>query len=213
MNATVEPAESTEGFRLDWMRKLYNNSFDGISAIDLGCGSGLVCNELVKGGVKRAYGCDIVPTTPPDNTWDFFESDLQSDKWSQSILDSLSKDSSSKPSFNLLTAFDIIEHLPNPVSFLNQCRQLMDADSTLLLTTPNTGSWERLLKPNTWSGATDPQHMVLFSQYSLKFLMERTGFEVISIEAPIRKLGSLNNWLPSLGGQLTVVAKRKDDGL
>jgi hypothetical protein len=92
-------------------------------------------------------------------------------------------------------------------AFLVTCGKLLEPEGLLVLTTVNVDSWERLIRPGEWSGATDAQHKILFTKYSLAFLLARTGFSVNVMAAPIRKIEFLGALQPGFGGQLFCVCK------
>jgi 2-polyprenyl-3-methyl-5-hydroxy-6-metoxy-1,4-benzoquinol methylase len=69
-------------------------------------------------------------------------------------------------------AFEIIEHLMNPLWFLWQVRQALKPDGTLCLSTP-------INKPKFfWR----PDHFHEVDEYRLNRLIERAGFEIIRRE-------------------------------
>jgi hypothetical protein len=85
---------------------------------------------------------------------------------------------------------------------------LLRPGGQLVVTTPNTNSWERLLRPTAWSGAQDPQHRILFNRYSLAFLLRRVGFKPLVVRAPLRKLAFLGPLAPEVGAQIFAVATK-----
>ena len=193
----------SDAVHLEWLQNLGVSSFAGMRLLDLGCGSGFVARLAKNQGALVSVGVDI--EKPKDgifeaNSWRFVQANLDGEGWLKELP---------LQQFDMILAFDIIEHLRSPVAFLEQCRQLLSPTGALYLTTPNVQSLERRLKPDTWSGAFDPQHRILFSRYSLTFLLRKTGLKTEQMLAPMRSL----RWLPSfmqppIGGQLLVQAKR-----
>lgn len=188
---------------MEWLKAAQVVRFDGLKTLDLGCGSGFLSAEQVARGASRAVGIDIeCPPAAADQRISFLNLNLDDQKWPRSL-----SDSTGVSNFDLITAFDIIEHLASPWDFLQSCRQLANPKTHLILTTPNILSWERYLRPDSWSGCTDPQHKILFSRYSLRFLLGKSGWNVISMKAPVRKLKWLQKLAPDIGGQIFVMAK------
>jgi 2-polyprenyl-3-methyl-5-hydroxy-6-metoxy-1,4-benzoquinol methylase len=185
---------------LRWLQDAGFDAFSGLKILDLGCGSGYVCHKAMTDGAHTAIGIDVIPPrVSQDSGWQFMQVDLNAPDWHQAM----------STQFDLILAFDILEHLDSPYFFLKSCSNLLSSKGQLVLTTPNTSSWERLLNPTGWSGAQDPQHKILFTKYSLQFLLDRLGLKVISISAPVRSLAFLKKLQPHIGGQILCVAKRK----
>ncbi len=187
-----------------WLERGGLHSFAGLAVLDLGCGGGQLCQELARSGARHVIGVDIEAIDRRDSSipWQFVQADLDASDWTAQI-----PRADGNSSFDLICGFDIIEHLQSPVSFLRSCAQLLGKGGTLVLTTPNTSSWERLCRGGNWSGATDPQHRILFNPYSLRFLLEREGYAVQSLRAPIRVLETRRIPHPRIGAQMIVVAK------
>ena len=191
---------------LGWLGILGITDVKELKILDLGCGSGYLCQKFMNEGARNVVGIDI--DRPVDIGFDgkdmhFLPLDLNASDWADKLD---SKLDSGK--FDLVLAFDIVEHLNVPVGFLKNINKLLKNDGRLVLTTPNTNSWECLLFPKTWSGAKDPDHLTLFNTYSLRFILERTGFEVGEIQARINKLGPLASLLPNWGGQLLSLSQK-----
>ena len=183
-----------------WLNRLGLAHWQDAAFLDLGCGSGFLCQEAVRLGSRVAVGIDLVPPGMSDASWQFMPVDLDAPDWIAAPLSAAS-------GFDLVTAFDIFEHLRSPWDFLANMRQILKPRGVVVLTTPNVNSWERLAKPKRWSGASDLQHKVLMTRYSLEFMLLRAGFEIVSLTAPLRKLEWFGPLCPNFGGQIIAVAK------
>lgn len=191
---------------LKWMDKSFQGNWDKKYILDLGCGSGYVCKTLSDRGAK-AVGVDIIDpseSSPTELNWKFLKTDLEKTGWGEDI-----KSQTEGNNLDVICTFDILEHLSSPWGFLSECNKVLNQGGYLFLTTPNSNSWERYVKPESWSGVQDPQHKILFTKYSLQFALKKIGFEILHLAAPIRKLGSLNGLIPDLGGQIFCVARKK----
>lgn len=190
---------SSDHDHLHWLSELGISSFKGLGLLDVGCGSGYVCHHAMEQGASHAVGIDIVKPKGlgSEAAWTFMDSDLNAADWT--------KDLKSKK-FDLILAFDILEHLDSPYVFLKNVRSLMTPQARLVLTTPNLMSWERFAKPGTWSGVRDVQHKTLFTRYSLRFILSKADLQVAMIKAPLRSLGGLSPLTPQIGGQIVCVA-------
>ena len=183
---------------LTWLKNTGLISFSGKKILDLGCGSGFICTHATSEKADFVAGVDIEKPEMPVYGWHFLQVNLDQDNWHKELA---------SHKFDFIFAFDILEHLESPYKFLCSCQKLLSEEGTLFLTTPNVGSWERLLKPITWSGARDPQHKILLSKYGLNFLLERSGFKNNKLSAPVRSLAFLGQLQPDIGGQFFVVSR------
>jgi SAM-dependent methyltransferase len=88
--------------------------------------------------------------------------------------------------FDVVTAFDIVEHSLAPLTFLHRVHGLLRPGGWLVLTTPDVHHPLRFLMGRRWPMLQPLQHTVLFSRRSLRLALDRAGFDVIRIE-PARK--------------------------
>lgn len=177
--------------------------------VDLGCGGGGLGRSLVHQGVETSVGVDVVtiPQQPENNAvkgFRFLTLDLNRPDWPEQIRQSIDGRHA-----DLVTAFDFLEHVDSPWTTLHAVSRVLAPGGRLVITTPNVMSWERILKPSRWSGAQDPQHKILLHPYSLKFLLERAGYRLEMLRAPLRKLGPLG-WKLPVGGQMIAVARLRE---
>jgi 2-polyprenyl-3-methyl-5-hydroxy-6-metoxy-1,4-benzoquinol methylase len=181
-----------------WLEKYNLTHFAETTVLDLGCRTGALCKYAKSKGAKKCVAVDIVK---PNEIWpvdiDFLSLDLNSSEWTQHLPET---------KFDFIFAFDILEHLDAPYLFLLNCSKVLSQSGYLVVSTPNISSWERLISPRGWSGATDPQHKTLFAPYSLEFLLQKVGLYSVILKAPIRKLGPLSD-IFNLGGQIFSVSK------
>ncbi len=84
--------------------------------------------------------------------------------------------------FDIITVFDVIEHILEPVPFMRAAANLLAPGGYILLYTPNIDSFSvRVMKEHSsLLGATE--HVILFTHGSLKILGETVGLEVVHTE-------------------------------
>lgn len=83
--------------------------------------------------------------------------------------------------FDLVTAFDILEHTEDPVKFLMQIKSILKKDGGVILSTPSTGHVLRYILRGRWPMFQPMQHTMLFSSKSLSLAMNKAGFKNIRI--------------------------------
>jgi len=88
--------------------------------------------------------------------------------------------------FDVINAGDVIEHLVDPIAFIQSLRSKLSVDGLLIITTPNIESiWSRftyLLYRHfsiPWSSLTPIAHLNNFSYSSLKLLLRSNSFQIV----------------------------------
>ena len=94
---------------------------------------------------------------------------------------SLEQQNFSGATFDAVTMSHVIEHLPDPVRTLTECARILKPGGKLVLWTPNTASLGHRVLKQHWRGLEPPRHLHLFSPASLRILLERAGFDRLSI--------------------------------
>jgi 2-polyprenyl-3-methyl-5-hydroxy-6-metoxy-1,4-benzoquinol methylase len=85
-------------------------------------------------------------------------------------------------SFDLVTLFEVIEHVPAPLDFLKRASQLVKPSGLLYLTTPNFDCADRRILSEAW-GPIHPEHLTYFTPATLRDLVERsTTMRVLRLE-------------------------------
>jgi SAM-dependent methyltransferase len=81
----------------------------------------------------------------------------------------------SEQSYDIVAAFDVIEHVRNPKKTLARIHALLKPGGMVAIVTPSLDSWSRRLLGRHWM-EYKPEHITYFSERSLKQLLEETGF-------------------------------------
>jgi 2-polyprenyl-3-methyl-5-hydroxy-6-metoxy-1,4-benzoquinol methylase len=83
--------------------------------------------------------------------------------------------------FDVLTLWEVIEHLPELLATLSQLRERLRPGGALMLSTPNAGHWQAVRAPELWTAYRPPAHLVLFTVDSLRLALEKAGLTGIHI--------------------------------
>lgn len=81
--------------------------------------------------------------------------------------------------FDVITMFDVIEHLPNPRATLERCAAYLAPGGRLFITTPDSGSLMARLFGSAWYYVDLVEHISLFNAANLVGLLEATGFRLV----------------------------------
>lgn len=82
--------------------------------------------------------------------------------------------------FDTILMYEVLEHVSAPEKTLQAVKDLLNPGGTLVITVPNWKSLWRKLFPRHWAGLQVPRHLSFFEPKTLKLLLNRQGFEVIS---------------------------------
>lgn len=86
-----------------------------------------------------------------------------------------------KEYFDIVYSSAVIEHVPDPMSFIKKQADYLKNGGLLFVNTPNINSlaWRRL--GGNWSMLQLPDHIVFFNPSSINYLLESLSFEVLII--------------------------------
>ena len=86
--------------------------------------------------------------------------------------------------FDVVTAWDVLEHVRDPVAFLSQCRSLLSEEGIVVTTTGDFASMAARLSGSHWHLYNLPEHLFFHTVKSLSVLARRTGFRILSNTRP-----------------------------
>jgi len=121
--------------------------------------------------------------------------------------------------FDVVTAFDIIEHTFDPAAFLDDVGRLLAPGGLLALSTPDTGHWLRPMMRSRWPMLQPHQHTFLFSKPAMRALLVDHGYERVLIETARKVLtvdylfGQLRQTNPTLARYLDQVKRLLPEAL
>lgn len=86
--------------------------------------------------------------------------------------------------FDAIGMSQVLEHLPDPLATLKECRRLLKPDAQLVLATPNALCLGHRRFGRDWRGLETPRHLQVFTPGALRRTVERAGLRVSSLTAP-----------------------------
>ncbi len=145
-------------------------------ALDVGCSSGAWI-ELLAGRGWEPVGIEIGEATS-SRARERLGLDVRT-----GTLETVSP-SLQPGSFDMVTFWDVLEHVPNPLSNLRLARTLLNPDGVLAITCPNIGGWFPRLSYHLFARTTGvweypelPVHLYDFEPATLTRLLQQSGFE------------------------------------
>ena len=91
--------------------------------------------------------------------------------------------------FNVVTLYDLIEHLSNPFSELKKINKLLQPRGLVVISTPNVKN--SIFMKERWTGYIVKGHIYFFSKKTLTQMLQRAGFKVIFSKTENAKKGLL----------------------
>jgi 2-polyprenyl-3-methyl-5-hydroxy-6-metoxy-1,4-benzoquinol methylase len=85
---------------------------------------------------------------------------------------------------NVITNFELIEHLYCPRDFIMSCQSVLPAGGLLILTTPNVMGFDLVTLRERSDNVCGPSHLNYFHPRSLAELLGSCGFDIIEIATP-----------------------------
>ncbi len=137
--------------------------------LDVGCGNGYFLS-VAKEKCQHCYGTEFSVKLR-----EFAQYKTGLPIFAQD-LDSLSN---SMPGFDIITLFDVLEHIPEPIPFMRSVDRLLNPGGSVLIFTPNFDSFSvRVMREH--SSIVDPtEHVVLYTRDSLHYLAALMGYSVV----------------------------------
>lgn len=142
---------------------------------DIGAGFGIFSEELK----KIWHDANIVAIEPSADM-----ANICRDKGLRVIESPVEDIDESFHKFDLLTSFELFEHLDNPATFLEKILSILNTDGFFYMTTLNGLGFDIQLFWDKSKSVTPPHHLNFFNPNSIRLLLERVGFTVVEITTP-----------------------------
>jgi SAM-dependent methyltransferase len=137
--------------------------------LDVGCGRGLRLLSFRRLGMS-VHGMDLIPEPV-----EYVKKELG--------VPAVCTDMAGLPkafesgTFDLLTAFQVIEHVPDANEMIASCFELLKPGGWIVITTPMVDSMQSQFFGRRWAAATEaPRHLSLPTKKGVRIALERRGF-------------------------------------
>lgn len=144
---------------------------EGGKLLEIGCGDGLLLERMHRRG-WNVQGVEFDPKCV----------ELVQKRGLLCQLGDLRELHLPSDAFDAIYMGNVIEHVYDPRSFLQECFRLLRSSGRLLVLTPNSKSWGHKHYRQDWRGLEPPRHLQIFDPGSLLRLSKESGF----IECEVR---------------------------
>lgn len=160
--------------------------------LDFGCGCGSFLERMRRQG-WHVTGVDISPQAIHM---------VRRELGLPALLGSLPHEDLEPGSFDVITMWQSLEHVHEPLPVLRAARRLLVPGGRLLVAVPNIDSLPFRWFGASWIGLDLPRHLTHFTPWTLHAMLERAGFRV----HPVRQVRH-TDWLRA-SARLAQVAQR-----
>jgi SAM-dependent methyltransferase len=158
--------------------------------LDMGCGLGFFLHAMAAYPGWERYGCEISPAAAR----------YARERLGQNVVCTRLEDADLPAgSFDVITLWDVLEHVLRPDPLLARCHALLRPGGVCFVRSPNVAVHLPRARLGSWLGMTRPgpgylqprDHMHHYSGGSLRRLLERNGFSGVEVLhlAPIQAPG------------------------
>ncbi|MBN2002117.1 MAG: class I SAM-dependent methyltransferase [Anaerolineae bacterium] len=153
--------------------------------LDIGCATGNFLAEMRQRGNWEVFGLDAnleaVNYARERFHLDVFHGVLDQAHYSSAM-------------FDVVTMWNVIEHLHDPCDILRQVHTVLKPGGALIFSLPNANSIDAKIFKSFWVGFDPPRHLYTFTIQTVKQLLHLTGFELVQHR---HITGSYHSWTAS----------------
>lgn len=137
--------------------------------LDLGCATGVFLTNM-----RRFPGWEVYGVEPSE-----YAVQVARETHGLNVFcGSLEEAAFQENQFDVVTLWDVLEHLPDPDASLRELHRILKPGGILVLRVPNIESWDARIFGQYWAGLEPPRHYYIFSPRTLGQLLAKNGFEV-----------------------------------
>lgn len=140
--------------------------------LDIGCSVGILLDVARRNGFS-VQGVEVSP----------WASDVARQKGFDVVTGGVIEAAYSEKTFDVIALNHVLEHIPEPVSVLQEVRRILKDDGMVVIGVPNFGSYMSRLMKEKWLSLMPDQHYWQFTRESLSNLLAMTGFAGFYFEA------------------------------
>lgn len=164
------------------------------SLLDVGCATGIFLETMRAAPGWQLKGVEIS---------DHAASIAREQKNLDVVTGTLEQAKFADSQFDVVTLWDVLEHLHDPAGSLKEIRRILKPGGVLVFRVPNGGSLDARLFGPYWAGLEPPRHLFVFDQKTLTAFLSNAGFTVKRMSCEIGSYPtfvlSLRFWMTGRG--------------
>lgn len=175
----AENTSSRFGFGLETIIKLFrwNRAYylhkihpQAKSALDIGCGRGLILYYL-----KKYFAfTTVLGTQISKPAAEFARNKLKLTIYEQDLLTI----DFAEQKFDIISLLHVLEHVDQPEAYLEKIYQLLNPGGILMLEVPNFQAWTKNFTSQYWLSLDPPYHLYFFTPDTLTRLLKKYNFTI-----------------------------------
>ncbi|MBL7558488.1 class I SAM-dependent methyltransferase [Olleya sp. YSTF-M6] len=149
------------------------NSFktDQKKLLDFGCGTG----DFLKSALNKGWNVSGIEPNSEARS-------IANSKTKQSVLDSEGIKTYKKHSFDVITLWHVLEHIPNLESQISILKDLLKPNGVLIIAVPNYKSYDANHYKQFWAAYDVPRHLWHFDKKSISKLFSSINMTIQNIK-------------------------------
>lgn len=187
----TEQSELVESDTDNFYINIYSGGLDDIyelfpqvnNILDIGCSSGTFLDVAKKRNLKT-FGIELNQA----------EYKFAKDK-GHNVHNKLLENIKFEVKFNIVTLWDVFEHLIDGTFYLNEIKKILSKDGVIFLQIPSSDSLAAKILREECNMYDGLEHVNLYGVSSIKKLADKCGLRILSLKTIISEIGVINNYL------------------
>ena len=174
----------------DFYNRIYQKGLDqiipatpGTKLLDIGCSSGYFLSLATEQGLET-FGIE------PNRS----ESDYAIENGIK-VIGSTISDLHTDTKFDVITLWDVLEHIRGPVNYLREVRKFLNPNGVVFVQVPSSDSLAARVMRDACNMFDGIEHLTLFSARSVDIAFSNAGYLPIKKQTVISEIFALSNYL------------------
>jgi SAM-dependent methyltransferase len=143
--------------------------------LDVGCATGIFLQGIRNSGNWEPYGVEINEQAVQ----------IAREQGLDVKLGTLEQAGFEDGFFDVVTLWDVLEHLHDPAGSLSEIYRVLKPDGLVVIRVPNACSWDYRLFGRYWAGLDSPRHLYVFTPTTLDSILVKNHFHSIAWSSQI----------------------------